>query len=78
MRASEAARPICCNRRESIESKDESLRTIMVGIAGAQNRYLQNFGVLSAGLMLSMIPPLLIFIFFQKYFIRGIALTGMK
>ena len=34
--------------------------------------------VVFAGSVISTLPVLLVFIFFQKYFIRGIALTGMK
>lgn len=37
----------------------EEFRTIMVGIASAQGQYSKNLGVVSAGLLLSMIPPLL-------------------
>jgi ABC-type glycerol-3-phosphate transport system permease component len=58
--------------------QDESQRTIMVGIAGAQNRYLQNVGVVSAGLLLSMIPPLLIFVFFQRSLTRGLTAGAVK
>jgi multiple sugar transport system permease protein len=31
-----------------------------------------------AGSVLATIPVLLVFLLFQRYFIRGIALTGMK
>jgi multiple sugar transport system permease protein len=31
-----------------------------------------------AGSVLATLPVLIIFLIFQKYFIRGIALTGMK
>jgi len=52
----------------------ESNRTIMVGIAQFQAHWEKNLGVVSAGLLLSMIPPLLIFFFFQRDLARG--LTG--
>lgn len=58
--------------------QDETQRTIMVGIAGSQNRYLHDFGVLSAGLLLSMIPPLLIFVFFQRSLTRGLTAGAVK
>ena len=37
-----------------------------------------NFGIEMAGAMLSFIPTFLMFLFFQKYFTKGIALTGIK
>jgi multiple sugar transport system permease protein len=37
-----------------------------------------NLNLLMAGTVLSVIPTLIIFIFLQRYFIRGIALTGLK
>jgi multiple sugar transport system permease protein len=37
-----------------------------------------NLNLLMAGTVLSVVPTLIIFIFLQRYFIRGIALTGLK
>jgi multiple sugar transport system permease protein len=36
------------------------------------------WNVIMAALMLASIPPILLFMFFQKYIMRGIALTGLK
>jgi ABC-type glycerol-3-phosphate transport system permease component len=58
--------------------QDESQRTIMVGIAGSQTRLSHNVGVVSAGLLLSMIPPLLIFVFFQRSLTRGLTAGAVK
>lgn len=37
-----------------------------------------NLNVMMAGTVLSVLPTLIIFVFLQRYFIRGIALTGLK
>jgi multiple sugar transport system permease protein len=37
-----------------------------------------NLNLLMAGTVLSVVPTLIIFVFLQRYFIRGIALTGLK
>ena len=37
-----------------------------------------NIHLMMAGTVLSVLPTLIIFIFLQRYFIRGIALTGLK
>lgn len=56
----------------------EEHRTIMVGIAQAQGQFQKNLGVVSAGLLLSMIPPLLIFAFFQRSLARGLTAGAVK
>lgn len=56
----------------------EEHRTIMVGIAQLQGRFSENYGIVSAGLLLSMIPPLLIFAFFQRDLARGLTAGAVK
>lgn len=56
----------------------EEYRTIMVGIASTQGQFSKNLGVVSAGLLLSMIPPLLIFAFFQRSLARGLTAGAVK
>jgi ABC-type glycerol-3-phosphate transport system permease component len=56
----------------------EEHRTIMVGIAQAQGQFTKNLGVVCAGLLLSMIPPLLIFTFFQRSLTRGLTAGAVK
>lgn len=58
--------------------QNEANRTIMVGIAQYQAHYEKNFGLVSAGLLLSMIPPLLIFAFFQRDLARGLTAGAVK
>ena len=58
--------------------QNEENRTIMVGIAQLQGRLAKNYGVVSAGLLLSMIPPLLIFAFFQRDLARGLTAGAVK
>jgi ABC-type glycerol-3-phosphate transport system permease component len=58
--------------------QSETNRTLMVGIALFQGHYDKNFGPVCAGLLLSMIPPLLIFIFFQRDLARGLTAGAVK
>jgi ABC-type glycerol-3-phosphate transport system permease component len=60
-----------------ILQSDEN-RTIMVGIAQFQGHFEKNFGIVCAGLLLSMIPPLLIFVFFQRDLARGLTAGAVK
>ncbi|CAM3627902.1 carbohydrate ABC transporter permease [Erysipelothrix urinaevulpis] len=50
---------------------------ITVGLASLLTKE-GNFGIEMAGALLSFIPTFLIFLFFQKYFTKGIAFTGVK
>lgn len=58
--------------------QSEANRTIMVGIAQYQGHFGKNFGLISASLLLSMIPPLLIFAFFQRDLARGLTAGAVK
>jgi ABC-type glycerol-3-phosphate transport system permease component len=58
--------------------QDEAQRTIMVGIAQTQGRGERNLGIVSAALLISMIPPLLIFAFFQRSLARGLTAGAVK
>jgi ABC-type glycerol-3-phosphate transport system permease component len=52
--------------------------TLTVGLSFFQNQYTGKWTLMMAGAMVSILPILLIFFFAQKYFIQGIAMTGIK
>ncbi|MGZ9587373.1 carbohydrate ABC transporter permease [Paenibacillus marinisediminis] len=55
----------------------EKMFPITVGLASTLTKE-GNFGIEMAGAALSFIPTFLIFIFFQRYFTEGIAMSGIK
>jgi len=55
-----------------------SMRTMPVGMAALQGRYIHSYGKMMAGALLIAIPSMLLFIFVQRYYVRSIAQTGMK
>ncbi len=58
--------------------QDKSSYTVPLGLNLMKGQYFTDWtGVMSMSLV-SIIPILLVFIFFQRYFIQGIAGTGMK
>jgi multiple sugar transport system permease protein len=61
-----------------IVTSSSDLRTLQLGLALFILKNKTVWDIVFAGSVISTLPVLLIFIFFQKYFIRGIALTGMK
>ncbi|MGI8575104.1 MAG: carbohydrate ABC transporter permease [Egibacteraceae bacterium] len=59
---------------------DQSLRTLTVGLAllrGSQGQGL-DFPVLMGASILTTVPVAIIFFVFQRYFIQGVAATGVK
>jgi len=60
-----------------IMSKD-SMKTLQVGLQVFQTQYTTRWDLLMAGTVVVTLPVLIIFLFGQRYFTRGIALSGMK
>jgi len=53
------------------------MRTLPVGINAFQSQYTVQWHLLMAGSVIAVLPVLLIYIIGQKWFVRGITLTGM-
>lgn len=60
-----------------VNSSSEKM-TLSVGLSSLQGQYLTNYPILMAGSFLAILPMLLLFMFLQKRFIEGIAITGGK
>ncbi|MCD6402147.1 MAG: carbohydrate ABC transporter permease [Anaerolineales bacterium] len=58
--------------------QETSKRTLPIAIALFQSQHLTQWGLVFAASLLALLPVLLVFIFFQRYFIQGIATTGIK
>ena len=58
--------------------KSPEKKTIQLGLKMFISQYSSDYGLIMAGSMLSLIPVLIIFLCFQKYFVQGIASTGLK
>lgn len=57
---------------------DPELRTVQLGLALFVVKNRTSWDLVMAGSVLATLPVLLVFLLFQRHFIRGIALTGMK
>ena len=60
-----------------IVTNKETMRTLTVGIRYFGDDAPGQFNYLMAGTVMSIIPILIVFLLLQRYFVRGIALTGM-
>src|SRR5690606_38692657 len=56
----------------------EELRTLPLGLALFVVKNRTAWDLLMAGSVITTLPVLIIFLLFQKHFVRGIAVTGMK
>jgi ABC-type sugar transport system permease subunit len=52
------------------------LATVMGSITGSPTSV--QYGIVMAGSVLATLPPMLVFIFLQRYFVRGISMSGIK
>jgi ABC-type glycerol-3-phosphate transport system permease component len=52
--------------------------TLTVGLTLFRNQYVGKWTLMMAGAVISILPILLVFFFAQKYFIQGIAMSGIK
>lgn len=57
---------------------DKDVKTLMVGVSTLMQDLNPNFAYKMAGATVAAIPMLIIFIFFQRYFTRGISIGGVK
>lgn len=58
--------------------RSDDMRTVMVGLASLKGQYSVAYGVQSAMAVYASIPTLLVFVFFQRYFIRGLTFGSVK
>lgn len=61
-----------------IVNTSQTKMTLTAGLAYMQGQYHTNYPEMMAGAMMAIIPLLILFAVFQKQFIEGIALTGIK
>jgi len=56
----------------------EAVRTVMLGVMVMANTFQLDFALLTAGIVIAVVPPILVYIFFQKYLIRGLTAGAIK
>ena len=61
-----------------IFTQSDSKRTIMLGIVSLRGQYTVAWGVQGALSLLASLPTLLVFLFFQRYFIAGMTMGAVK
>lgn len=57
----------------SVIIHDNSMKTVSTGLMNFVGEHNIDHGILSAGVLISIVPVLLVFLFFQRYFVEGLA-----
>jgi multiple sugar transport system permease protein len=58
--------------------KETARRTLPIAIALFQNQHLTEWGQVFAASIVALVPVVIVYVIFQRYFVAGIATTGMK
>mgnify|MGYP000878125798 CR=1 FL=1 len=58
--------------------KSPEKKTIQLGLKMFISQYSSDYGLIMAGSVLSLIPVIVVFMCLQKYFVEGVASTGLK
>jgi multiple sugar transport system permease protein len=61
-----------------IALKDNELFTLPIGLLYLKNQTAPDYNAIMALALLSVIPMVLLFLFFQRYFVQGFARSGIK
>lgn len=61
-----------------IITSDQSMMTLPLGLSALQGRWSTDWNVLMAGTVISTLPIIALYVFAQKYIIRGLSHTGLK
>lgn len=57
----------------SVLITDKNMRTVAAGLMTFIGEHGTDYGLLNAGVLISVIPVILVYIFFQRYFVEGIS-----
>ncbi|MCC7370699.1 MAG: carbohydrate ABC transporter permease [Chloroflexi bacterium] len=56
----------------------QAMYTLPIGVTNFISEYRAEWSLVMAASLISIVPTVALFLFFQRYFVRGIAMTGMK
>ncbi len=58
--------------------KSQEKKTIQLGLKMFIGQYSSDYGLIMSGSVISLIPVLIVFLLLQRYFVEGVASTGLK
>ncbi|HEX6384496.1 MAG TPA: carbohydrate ABC transporter permease [Anaerolineae bacterium] len=60
-----------------IITNSEAMRTLPVGLAAFQSQFSVRWNLLMAGAVIAMLPVLVVYVLAEKWFVKGITVTGI-
>lgn len=57
---------------------DMQMMTLPLGLATLKGRWVTEWNLMMAGTVISVVPMMIVFLFAQKYFIKGFVMSGLK
>ena len=61
-----------------VSTTDSSMYTLTVSLSLLKTQYATNYGLVLSGATVSFVFPFILYVFLQKQFVEGIALSGIK
>ena len=61
-----------------VVTSDAPMHTLTLALSVLRGNYTTNYGLVMAGSMITFIFPFILYLFLQKQFVEGIALSGLK
>lgn len=58
--------------------RDLNMMTLPVGLATLHGRWLTQWNLVMAGSVITILPMLMVYLMAQKYFVKGVVLSGLK
>ncbi|MDQ0338994.1 ABC-type glycerol-3-phosphate transport system permease component [Caldalkalibacillus uzonensis] len=59
-------------------ARKPEMHVLTVGLQSFRNNFYTEWGPILVGTIIMMVPVLVIFLLFQRHFVRGISTTGLK
>jgi ABC-type glycerol-3-phosphate transport system permease component len=56
----------------------DKMRTLPIGLANFKGEYSSEYGLICAGIVITMIPVVLIYVFFQEQIVKGLTSGAVK
>ena len=61
-----------------VATTNDEMRVLTVGVAGLQGQFVTNWGVIAAGSLMTMVPITIVFLLFQRWFVRASLAGALK
>lgn len=57
---------------------NDDMRTLTVGVASLEGQFVTNWGIIAAGSLMTMVPITIVFLIFQRWFVRASLAGALK